>query len=364
LAMEEIRSYSQPRQWWGEGVAHFIAGVRTLVDDPDIAVRVSLADGRGHLRVVRSMGRPLNIGGRQTLARRHTLKDRIVRILERDPLGVAIFPIDRRGQALGVTEVTGRMATLARHQRELERMIGHLSAVLRRDMDDEERRRELDLSLAWTAHELRGPLHAVRAWLEHAASDATQVSLPVRRATDELTRIAGGLETLLSWACGRERLDERDVDLVALARDAVDSCIAETGQDRVVMEGTERLIVLADPFHLRSALENLVRNALRYSAPGTKVRVTVEPRDGEPTVEVENEGAGIPEVDRTAIFDPMTRGSDGVGSGLGLYVVGKVVEHHGGTIRCYEPEESKVSFELRLPPTSITAAAARLRSHA
>jgi signal transduction histidine kinase len=362
LALEEQRSHAVMRS--SDSIAQLIDGVHTLVDERDLAVRVSLADGRGYLRVVGGVGCHLNVGSRQAVARRRTLEDRIVRILERGSRGVSIFPIDRRACAIGVAEITASVRALERHQRDLERLIGRVSAVLRRDIDGEVRRRELDLSLAWTAHELRGPLHAVRAWLEHAASDATQISLPIHRATDELSRITGGLESLLSWATGREHLDEQDVDLVGLARDAVDSCVAETGQDRVVMEGSERLIVRADALHLRSALENLVRNALRYSLPASKVRVIVEPRDGEPTVEVENEGVGIREEDRDAIFDPMTRGTDGVGTGLGLFVVGRVVERHGGTIRCHEPEEGKVSFELRLPPIPAAHGAGRLPSYA
>ena len=364
MAMEEPAAHDVSRTRLVRGVALFADTLRSLVDEPEFGIRILLNDRHGDLRIVRTEGNPLNIGHRQATARQQTLRDRIVRTLQRGPLAVWFFPIDRRGSAIGVAEITASAATLERHQRELQSVIGQMSGVLRREMDVNERRRELDLRLAWTAHELRGPLYAIRAWLEQADSGEAQSSLLIRRATDELTRITGGLGSLLSWATGRERLDERAVDLVALARDAVDSCVAETGQDRVVMEGTERLIVLVDPSHLRSALENLVRNALRYSVPGSKVRVLVETRDGQPAVEIENEGAGIPEEDRDMIFEPMTRGTDGFGSGLGLYVVRRVVESHGGTIRCFEPEEGKVSFELRLPPTPVTGATARLRSRA
>jgi two-component system OmpR family sensor kinase len=103
---------------------------------------------------------------------------------------------------------------------------------------------------------------------------------------------------------------------------------------------------------MRSAIENLIRNALRYSTRGTKVRVTVELRDGEPTIEVENEGPGIPVEDRETIFEPLAVGANGLGTGIGLFVVSRVIGRHGGTIRCYEPEEGRFTFELRLPPSS------------
>jgi signal transduction histidine kinase len=360
--LEEQGTYTLPEIRSADDIACFVDDVRSLIDTTDVGVRVFLSDRRGHLRLTRAEGIPLNVGNRQAVARRATLADRIVRILERGSHCVSIIPIDRRLSAIGVAEITAPIETIERHQRDLERLVGQMSAILRRAIDGDARRRELDLSLAWTAHELRGPLHAIRAWLEHTASD-TAVSLPIGRATDELSRISDGLESILSWATGREHLDQRDVDLVGLARDAIDSCIAETGQDRVVMEGTDRLIVRGDAFHLRSALENLIRNALRYSIPGSKVRVIVEPRDGEPTVEVENEGPGISDRERFAIFNPMTLGTNGVGTGLGLFVVGRVIERHGGTVRYFEPDEGKVSFELRLPPTPADGQEVRDRSY-
>jgi signal transduction histidine kinase len=359
LILEELGSHAMPENSSEDVIDRVVDGIRSLVGTTDLGVRVFLTDRGGRLRIARTAGSPLNAGGRQTTARRRTLQDRIVRTLERDLLAVSIFPIDRRGDAIGVTEVTATIATLRHRRSGLESLIGRMSAVIRREIEDDTRRRELDLSLAWTSHELRGPLHAVRAWLEHAASISAEASLPIRRATDELSRITGGLESVLSWSAGREHLDERDVDLVGLMRDAVDCCVAETGEDRVVMEGTERLIVRGDPLHLRSAFENLIRNALRYSVPGSKVRVIVEPRDGQPAVEVENEGSGIGDRDRTAIFAPMTRSAGGVGTGLGLYVVGRVVERHGGTIRCSKPKEGMISFELRLPPISARGGALR-----
>jgi signal transduction histidine kinase len=363
LVLEELGTRVVPPTIVADGIDGFIDGVRATMHDAVVGLRVFLTDRRGRLRLARSDGAALVVHDRQAVARRRTLDDRIVRILERDPLAVSIFPIDRRGHAIGVAEITASVETLEQHQRELEALIGTMSEVLRRAIDGESRRRELDLSLAWTAHELRGPLHAVRAWLEYADSGSTEVNLPIRRATDELSRITAGLQSVLSWASGQERLDEQQIDLVALVSDAVDSCVAETGEDRVVMEGSERLIVRGDPLHLRSALENLIRNALRYSTPGSKVRVTIEPREGEPAVEVENEGPGISDSERDAIFDPLTRGTDGVGTGLGLYVVGRVVERHGGTIRCFQPEEGKVSFELRLPPFAVSTGTARLHWH-
>jgi signal transduction histidine kinase len=193
-------------------------------------------------------------------------------------------------------------------------------------------------------------LLAAKLWLEHAAGSMTpSAAQPVARAVEELSRLVDGVESILHWAAGDGTIRTRRVDLASLVREAVDCCVAETGEDRVVVDRHARLFVKADALHLRSAIENLVRNALRYSTPGTKVVVTVEPRDGHPSVEVENEGPEIRPEDRERVFEPLAHGSVGGGTGLGLFVVRCIAERHGGTVRCHQPHEGHVAFELRLP---------------
>jgi signal transduction histidine kinase len=356
LLSEERRSRTSTLVEHGGGFDPYVAEMRSLLDAPSFGLRLLLADRRGHLRVTRTEGHPIDGGRSQAEARRLTLADGISRTIEQaDGSAVAICPIDRRGEALGVAEVSGPMGSIDRCRRELDVLIGKMSAIVRREVDGEIRRRELDLGLAWTAHELRGPIHAVRLLLENAASSYDSgTGTTMIRAADELSRLADGLESVLEWAVGRGSVRYRKMDLVGLTQDAIDSCVAETGEDRVVMEGSERLIVSVDALHMRSAIENLIRNALRYSTRGTKVRVTVELRDGEPTIEVENEGRGVPAEDRETIFEPFAIGANGLGAGIGLFVVCRVVGRHGGTIRCYEPEEGRFTFELRLPPANPT----------
>jgi signal transduction histidine kinase len=325
-----------------------VSEVRALFPAACFGVRFLLADRRGHLRVALSQGVPLDLGRRQTDSRRLTFADSITRILEGpDGLGVGIFPIDRRGHALGVAEISTSVGSLPRRRSQVEAALGRVSARLRHGVE----RWDLDVGLAWTAHELLGPLRAVTLYLENAQASGGYVgAVPLGRAIEELSRLADGIDSVLHWAVGDETLEYRREDLVALTHEAVDCCAAEAGQDRVIIEGDDRLDVVADPLHLRSAIMNIVRNALRYSSTGTKVHVTVELRDGGPTVEVENEGPGIPEEERRTIFEPLAHGAREGGSGLGLFVAARVVERHGGTIRCHEPAEGRVAFELRLPP--------------
>ena len=328
-----------------------ISDVRALMPREAFGVRFLLADHRGYLRHIRGEGDPLDLGRRQADARRDTLADGVTRILEHaDGRAVGLFPIDRRGPALGIAEVSATITSLTTHRRDVEAAIGRVSEGMRRQAQRELRRKELDLGLAWTAHEFRGPLHAARLWLENAAASSdNRKGDHIARAIEELSRLAEGMESVLRWAVGDGDLRCSQFDLVSLTHDAVDCCMTETGQDRVLVEGRDRLMVRADALHLRSAIENLVRNALRYSTPGTKVRVIVETRDGEPTVEVDNEGPEVPEAEHGTIFEPLAHVANGGGTGVGLFVVRRIVERHGGTIRCYQPAEGHVAFELRLP---------------
>jgi len=328
-----------------------VSHIRTLFPTAGFGVRFLLADRRGHLRVALNDGVPIDLGRHQAESRRLTFADGTTRILEGpDGLEVGIFPIDRRGPALGVAEVSTSVGAIARWRWDVEAALGRVAARLRHRVE----RWDLDVGLAWTAHELLGPLRAATLWLENSEAAGRQSgSVPIGRAIEELTRLAEGIDSVLHWAVGDETLECRREDLVAISHEAVECCVAETGQDRVVVEGHDRLDVVVDPLHLRSAIMNIVRNALRYSGPGTKIRVTVELRDGGPTVEVENEGPRIPEEDRRTIFEPLAHGANGSGTGLGLFVAHRIVERHGGTIRCHEPAEGHVAFEIRLPPGSL-----------
>lgn len=108
------------------------------------------------------------------------------------------------------------------------------------------------------------------------------------------------------------------------------------------------LRVPADRTLLQMALENLVRNATQASPPGSRVVVSAERVDGTLWLRVSDSGPGIPEVDRERIFEPFvtTRAS---GSGLGLALVKRVAELHGGVVRVGAQNPYGATLELGLP---------------
>jgi signal transduction histidine kinase len=211
----------------------------------------------------------------------------------------------------------------------------------------------LDLGIAWTAHELRGPLMGAKAALDHVvAGDGTARTDLLDRTRDELGQLLDLVDPLLRWSAGGGALRPRVIDLVPVVGGGVDSCTPIGGRSRVRIHGPDRLLVRADPVQLRGAVSNLVRNALAYSGERSPVLVTIAESDGCVSICVEDQGPGVPASERELIFDPFARGHVGArtraGKGLGLFISRRIVEAHGGTLRLLPGAQGAV-FCIELP---------------
>lgn len=231
-------------------------------------------------------------------------------------------------------------------------VLRHLAVTARAKRRNE----QLDLGLAWMAHELRAPLLGIKAVLELQLS--SQPGGPVsdallRRSLRELEQLAGTTEGLLGWAVGARPLRRRQADLVKVVGGAIESCWLESGEDRVLVFAPPRVVARVDPVHLRVAIANILRNALALSEPGSKIEIAVTERAGLGSVSVTNVGPIIPSSERETIFDPFVRGrlsaaSRGASGGLGLFIARRVVEAHGGRI-WVDSDERGTTFHLQVP---------------
>jgi signal transduction histidine kinase len=202
----------------------------------------------------------------------------------------------------------------------------------------ERRKLSLDLSLALTAHELRGPLLTSRAAIEGVAA-SPEIPGKSRRtlkgAATVLAELARSVDAILNWAAGAAALRTRRIDLSRVVGQAARE---STGDDpsRLRVRTPEAITVKADPRHLRVAFGNLIRNALEHAPEDAPVEVDVARRDGYATVTVADRGPGVSASERMAIFDPFVTGTrpggDGRGRGLGLFITRRVVEAHGGRV--------------------------------
>jgi signal transduction histidine kinase len=196
----------------------------------------------------------------------------------------------------------------------------------------------LETALAWTSHELRGPLVAARAALDRvllnqslAASDRGLVA----RSRDVLRELSAQIDTVLRWSAGTRRLRMRRIDLGKLVRRTAERSALASGEHRISVLIEAGMTVRGDAPLLRAAVAAVVRNALDYSPPGTPVAVGVQERGSPVRIGVRDRGPGVRLEERASVFEPFVRGRgtrrDG-GTGLGLYIARRVVEAHGGEI--------------------------------
>jgi signal transduction histidine kinase len=241
----------------------------------------------------------------------------------------------------------------------LSEALTHLGAVGWAQMRND----NLDLALALTAHELRGPLVGARAALGHVHIDdkGPESGELLQQTRDELEQLAGLVDPLLQWSAGSSSLRMRQVDLVHTVGMVVASCRMEFRDADLVVRAPDSLLIRADARQLGGAIANVVRNALAYAPKGSSVKIEVD-TDGEiARVRVRDRGPGIPATERHLIFDPFARGrltsETRCGKGLGLFIARRIVEAHGGCIglRSVRPG-TEFRIELPLP------AGGRLRS--
>ena len=218
-----------------------------------------------------------------------------------------------------------------------------------------ERRRnmEIDLGLAWTAHELSGPLLSIKAALELlVARGSSGGDALLASSLRELEQLVGDMGEILGWAVGSRPLSPSFQDVTELVEAAVDPYRKEITSHSIEVIAPRPAMAEVDPTHLRAAVANLVRNAVAYSDPGSPVVVRIVDEGPRLRLSVRDEGPGIPAEERESIFDPFVRGEAGSrrgrGSGLGLFITRRVVEAHGGMV-WVDPGSSGADFQVVLP---------------
>lgn len=250
----------------------------------------------------------------------------------------------------GVTDrVRGSVAWLASF---LDDVLDRLDVVGRAERRD----RELDMALALTAHELRGPMLAAKTQIDamlfrHDWPREHRDLL--RRSRGDLEDLAGLVDAVLRWAVTGDPPPRHRIDLVRLVRDIVESLDDADGA-RIEVRSPDRVLVDAAPVHLKIAIVNLLRNALAFSPPTSEVVVHVAREGGAACLRVEDHGPGVPTADAASIFDPFSRGrashASRQGWGLGLFIARRVVEAHGGRLALERtPRARGAVFRIDLP---------------
>ncbi|HEX9050380.1 MAG TPA: ATP-binding protein [Anaeromyxobacter sp.] len=230
----------------------------------------------------------------------------------------------------------------------------------------EEIDRRKDEFLATLAHELRNPLAAVASagrLLEAQPGPGVRHAAVIGRQVGHLRRLVDDLLDLSRITHDKLQLRLERLELpgaVARAADAVRAAAEAKGQTLAIRAAGAVPMVDADPLRLEQVLSNLLRNAIRYTPPRGTISVGVEADGAQAVVRVGDTGLGIPPDLLPRIFEPFVQGTHSEGGeeglGLGLALVRRLVELHGGTVdvRSDGPGTGTV-FSVRLPLASVTS---------
>jgi signal transduction histidine kinase/CheY-like chemotaxis protein len=247
-----------------------------------------------------------------------------------------------------------RQYQLRSHLEELERS--------RAALQDADRRK--DEFLAMLSHELRNPLAAIvnaAAVLERlpdAPARVLRLQEVVGRQSSRMARLLDDLLDVSRITQGRIELRRAPLDLIALVPQALESCrpFIQDRKHELLMDLPECPVrVFGDSARIEQALTNLLTNAAKYTPPGGEIRILVTCEDGTASVHVEDTGLGIAPELLPRIFDLFTQGertlarSEG-GVGIGLTMVKRLIELHGGSVHAASRGPDLGSrFTIRLP---------------
>jgi two-component system sensor histidine kinase GlrK len=246
------------------------------------------------------------------------------------------------------------------------RYLGRRLDWLRRRLEEFETQK--NRFLRHVSHELKTPLTALREGAELLNDQVAGPLVPAQKQVvsivrDNSIKLQRLIEELLDYQRALHAAASLEVKPVVL-----DSLVAEAARAHELAARSKNLrlevdaeaaMLEADPEKLRSIIDNLVSNAVKFTPPGGRITVRARVQSGEAVIEVIDSGPGVPPEERESIFDLFFRGrgkgeGEGTrikGSGLGLAIARELVEAHGGHIAVV-PEGTGGHFRVTLPRRS------------
>ena len=243
--------------------------------------------------------------------------------------------------------------------------------VLARDFDQmADRVRSLLTSkealLRYVSHELRSPLARLRVALTLArrGTDNAREMDRIERETERLDALIGQILRLSRLQSAESNIERQSIDLNHLVSDVVDDARMEGCPDRknVSWQPAAPVTVLGNADALRSAIENVLRNAVRFTEPDTEVEVHMSIAGGHVVLTVRDHGPGVPPAELEQIFEPFYRVAEtadrgSMGGGLGLAITGRIINLHNGTVQARNAPGGGLIVAITLPLIAEPAAA-------
>jgi two-component system, OmpR family, sensor kinase len=219
--------------------------------------------------------------------------------------------------------------------------------------------------LGMAAHDLRSPLGAILSYSEFLEAEAgPQLSqehrefiTTIKEMSHFMLGLINDLLDVTQFESGKLKMDVQPVDLLEVVRHnlALNLVLAAKKQIRVVLHPGPPLPVLRlDRGKIEQVLNNLLSNAIKFSHVNTQVAVALDREDRHVLITITDQGQGIPAEDLAQLFKPFSRtrvkSTGGESStGLGLSIVRRIVEGHGGSVEVESEVGTGSSFRVRLP---------------
>jgi signal transduction histidine kinase/CheY-like chemotaxis protein len=234
-----------------------------------------------------------------------------------------------------------------------------LAATSSRDRAEHDNRAK-DEFMATLAHELRNPLSAISSAVrvleltQGEGEHATAAHQVIGRQVSHLSQLMSDLLDVERVVSGKIRLNRRPLNMVDAVHRAIATITSDARLNRIIDVETELAWVDGDPVRLEQVLTNLVTNAVKYTPAGGRIRVELRVDGDAAVLDVEDNGFGISPELLPIIFDLYTQSERTLdrargGMGIGLTLVRRLVDLHGGTIVASSEGEGRGStFTVRL----------------
>ncbi|WP_199120439.1 PAS domain-containing sensor histidine kinase [Pedobacter sp. ASV28] len=253
-------------------------------------------------------------------------------------------------------KIKERTQDLIRSINELETAKEHVSALFEKEKELNQLKTRF---VSMASHEFRTPLSSIQlsASLIDKYSSKQDVA-SVEKHTSKIKNAINNLTTILNDFLSLEKLEAGKVeananwfDMISFAEEIVEEMQLISKQNQLIVyehTGTTASVCL-DHNLLKNCIINLISNAIKYSGENTMIQFNSIVKEKELTIEIKDNGIGIPEMDRNNLFEPFFRAhntGDIPGTGLGLNIVKRYVGLMNGTVSCQTEQNKGTTFTL------------------
>lgn len=269
----------------------------------------------------------------------------------------------------GAFDFLSKPFTPAELKASVRKAVGHLIALRKARILEEERRKVRFQFISVLAHELKAPLGAIEGYL-YILKDPTACtdSATRDRAVDRCIIRLGGMRKLIldlldltRLESGQRKREVQDVDLGEAASSSIETMTPDASARGITMDldmPDGAVVIPADRSEIEIVMNNLISNAVKYNRDGGKVNVSIRRRNSRVLLEVSDTGIGMSREESAKLFKEFVRIKNEktrniLGSGLGLSIVQKIANIYGGTVEVESEPDVGSTFRVMLDPGAV-----------